>query len=144
MTIQYGYSLIKYAQSCAHGLYLRVVGRPIPKLSDQIATVLNQSLDPTIPLSKKSITVEEVDFSDRKFGLFPTVKRAHIISNPEDIKKGLALPREGAEFQFGGHAAFDDMMGVHNMLLHPDHARLRKPLVQIFSLMLSIRTSRAS
>jgi hypothetical protein len=126
----WGRNCLSYTKACLYGIYQRVTKQPIANLEDWVTTHIQVSAE--FPLSETR-TIETVDFSKRSYGIFPTVRRAHIISKRELIKAGLQVPREGEFFRSGFHAGFDQLMGVHNMLLHPDHARLRKPLERLFS-----------
>jgi hypothetical protein len=131
--VNWGRNCLRYTKACAYGLYQRATKQPTPTLVEQVTHHFTLTADPANITSGKNITYEAVDFSKRSYSLFPTVRRAHIISNRELMKAGWVIPREGEAFRSGAHAVFDDLMGSHNMLLHPNHARLRRPLEHIFS-----------
>lgn len=124
---------LHYTRACLNGLYQRVTRKPVQPLTAQVTEYFRLAAAPAITVRDKIITFEEVDFSDRSYYLFPKVKRAHIIADRDLIKAGLQIPRDGDHLHSGLHAGFDTLVGTHNMLLHRDHARLRKPLEQFFS-----------
>ncbi len=124
---------LHYTRACLHGLYQRVTRKPVKPLAAQVTEHFRLAAAPAVTVQDKIITFEEVDFSNRSYYLFPTVKRAHVIADRDLIKAGLQIPRDGDHLHSGLHAGFDALVGTHNMLFHRDHARLRKPLEQFFS-----------
>lgn len=130
----FGASLCRYAWDCARGAYDLARG-----VSVDLATRVKEQFNHSIKREKREqlkdkTTIVEVDFSKRKWGVFPKIKRAHVISDPELIDACLRKQRDGELFSNGSHSSLDPLLGPDNMLLSVHHARLRKPLERLFSI----------